>query len=349
MDRLRYAATVKRNNRITPRELKELLEEEMFDDLEPEQRLALITENLSEVLKPDILEDVVVKQKRPLKIYWGTATTGRPHCGYFVPIVKIAAFLRAGCNVKILLADIHGFLDNLKAPIELVQFRTEYYKYVIESLLRAVDVPIEKLEFVTGSSYQLTAKYTMDLYRLTSVVTEHDSKKAGAEVVKQVDNPTLSGLIYPLMQALDEEHLDVDAQFGGVDQRKIFILAAEQLPRVGYKERAHLMNPMVPGLAGGKMSSSEPDSKIDVLDEPEIVRRKVKKAHAIPKEVEGNGLISFVEYVLLPVSSLKRGGPGEFLVEKKDHEPLVYTDIDKLKEDYADDVVSMSCESARPR
>jgi len=45
--------------------------------------------------------------------------------------------------------------------------------------------------------------------------------------VKQVDNPTLSGLIYPLLQALDEEALDVHAQFGGVDQRKIFTLATE--------------------------------------------------------------------------------------------------------------------------
>lgn len=90
---------------------------------------------------------------------------------------------------------------------------------------------------------------------MSTVVTEHDAKKAGAEVVKQVTSPLLSGLVYPLMQALDEEHLGVDAQFGGVDQRKIFTLAAEQLPGVGFRERAHLMNPMVPGLAGGLVLS----------------------------------------------------------------------------------------------
>ena len=99
------------------------------------------------------------------------------------------------------------------------------------------------------------------------------------------------------------------------------------------------MNPMVPGLAGGKMSSSDPDSKIDVLDPPEIVKRKLKKAHAAPKEVEDNGVISFVEYVLLPVSSLKQGGSGRFVVERKHEEPLVYTNVKKLKEDYAADVV----------
>lgn len=250
--------------------------------------------------------------------------------------------------MKILLADIHGFLDNLKAPIELVAHRASYYRLVITSLLHALAIPTSSLEFILGSSYQLTPAYTMDLFRLSSVVTEHDAKKAGAEVVKQVENATLSGLLYPLMQALDEEHLHVDAQFGGVDQRKIFALATETLPKIGYRERAHLMNPMVPGLAGGKMSSSEPDSKIDVLDAADVVTRKLKKAHAAPKEIEGNGLISFVEYVLLPVSSLKNNGEPKFVVERRPKkqdeaempESLVYTSIAHLKSDYASDVLT---------
>lgn len=39
--------------------------------MSPQDKLALIKENLQEVLKPEILEDVVVKQNRPLVIYWG--------------------------------------------------------------------------------------------------------------------------------------------------------------------------------------------------------------------------------------------------------------------------------------
>ncbi|KAL8727768.1 MAG: hypothetical protein Q9166_005823 [cf. Caloplaca sp. 2 TL-2023] len=312
----------------------------MAQSMSAEDKLALIYENLHEKLKEEIIENVIVKQNRPLKIYWGTATTGRPHCGYFVPMVKIAHFLRAGCTVKILLADIHGFLDNLKAPIELVKFRAEYYRFVITSLLKSLNVPIDRLEVVLGSSYQLSAEYAMDLFRLSSVVTEHDSKKAGAEVVKQVANPTLSGLIYPLMQTLDEQYLDVDVQFGGVDQRKIFTLATESLPKINYKERAHLMNPMVPGLSGGKMSASDSDSKIDLLDGPDIVEKKLKKSHCAPKEVEGNGIIGFVEFVLLPVDRLKSGGKGKFVVERRnleDGEPLVYEDIATLKADYKAD------------
>ena len=109
------------------------------------------------------------------------------------------------------------------------------------------------------------------------------------------------------MQCLDEQYLGVDAQFGGVDQRRIFVLAQEALPKIGYKERAHLMNSMVPGLGGkkaetkhlvlltkilgGKMSSSDPDSKIDFLDGPDVVKKRLKKSFAEPKQVEGNGII----------------------------------------------------------
>ena len=65
------------------------------------------------------------------------------------------------------------------------------------------------------------------------------------------------------------------------------------------------MNAMVPGLAGGKMSSSDPDSKIDFLDPPDAVRRKIKKAFCEEGNVEDNGVLSFVEAVLIPISELR--------------------------------------------
>ena len=93
----------------------------------------------------------------------------------------------------------------------------------------------------------------------------HDTHKAASEVVKQGDNPKLAGLIYPVMQALDEEYLKVDAQFGGLDQRKLLMFARENLPKIGYKRRIEIMTPMLPGLAGNKMSASDSKSKIDLF------------------------------------------------------------------------------------
>jgi tyrosyl-tRNA synthetase len=65
------------------------------------------------------------------------------------------------------------------------------------------------------------------------------------------------------------------------------------------------MNTMLPGLTGGKMSSSEPDSKIDFLDPPEAIKRKIKKAFCEEGNVEENGILAFIEHVLIPVSQLR--------------------------------------------
>jgi len=244
-------------------------------------------------------------------------------------------------SLLVLLADLHGYLDNMKAPLELVEHRAKYYERIIKSLLRAVGVDISRLEFVLGSSYQLGKEYTMDRFKLEGVTRISVAQKAGAEVVKQTDDPTLGGLIYPLMQALDEQYLDVDAQFGGVDQRKIFTFAIENLPRIGYKTRAHLMNTMVPGLGEAiKMSASDPDSKIDLLDGEKAVEKKLKKAVCAPTKVEGNGVIAFVEHVIFRATALKNGGTPKFVVERRDAEPLVYSDIEKLRADYQADIVS---------
>ncbi|RAO66302.1 uncharacterized protein BHQ10_002314 [Talaromyces amestolkiae] len=306
-------------------------------DATAQARFNLIRENLDEVLNPEIVEAILAEGRNP-RIYWGTATTGRPHTGYFTPAIKIAQLLAAGCEVVILLADVHAFLDSMKAPLELVENRVKYYEKVIRAILEAVGVSTEKLEFVLGSSYQRNSDYVMDVYRLAALTTEHDARKAGAEIVKQSNNAPLSGLLYPILQVLDEEYLKVDAELGGVDQRKLFTAATEWLPKLGYRKRAHLVTPMVAGLNGGKMSSSDPDSKIDLLDPPEAVAKKVRKSEAIPRTIESNGVIALVEYVLLPAAKLN--GKNEFRVERRDAEPLIYTDIQQLKDDYMNDVLT---------
>jgi len=65
------------------------------------------------------------------------------------------------------------------------------------------------------------------------------------------------------------------------------------------------MNAMVPGLAGGKMSASDPNSKIDFLDTPEIIRKKLKSAFCEEGNTQENGVLSFVEAVLIPISQLR--------------------------------------------
>ncbi|KAJ1553709.1 Tyrosine--tRNA ligase, cytoplasmic [Cladochytrium tenue] len=280
----------------------------------PNDKYNLIVRNLQEVIGEEDMRATLAQ--RDLNIYWGTATTGKPHIGYFVPVTKVADFLKAGCHVTILFADLHAYLDNMKAPWELLRLRVKYYEAVIKAMLEVAGVPIDKLRFVVGTSYQLSEKYTLDVYRLLALVTEHDAKKAGAEVVKQVESPLMSGLVYPLLQALDEEYLGVDVQFGGVDQRKIFTFAQTYLPVLGYKKRAHLMNPMLGGLTGSKMSSSDPESKIDLLDEPKAVKKKLGRAFCEEGNVDDNPILSFLKIVVFPILSLMRPDAPSFVIRR---------------------------------
>lgn len=265
----------------------------------------LITRNLQEVLGAESVKDILTTP-RNLSIYWGTATTGKPHIAYFLPLLKIKDFIDAGCKVKILLADIHGFLDNAKAPIELLSLRTLYYEKLIRLMLDSIGVNCDDtVEFVRGSSFQKSESYVTDLYRMATVTSERDAKKAGSEVVKQVSNPSLSSLLYPGMQALDEEYMDVDVQFGGVDQRKIFTFAMKYLPLIGYRKRAHFMNQMIDGLtSSGKMSSSDAYNKIDMIDSADNIRAKIRKSYCAEGN-SNNGLFKLLQHVICPILKIK--------------------------------------------
>ena len=54
--------------------------------------------------------------------------------------------------------------------------------------------------------------------RFHSLTTVKAAEHAGADVVKQSESPLMTSMLYPGLQALDEQYLDVDFQFGGVDQ-----------------------------------------------------------------------------------------------------------------------------------
>lgn len=268
-------------------------------ELTVEEKLALIKRNLQEVIGEEQLTELL-KSKKEISVYWGTMPTGSISIAYFFPMMKVADFLKAGIRVKILLADLHAALDSV--PWEILEKRYAYYERMITLLLKTIGVDTSKLEFVKGSELQLKKEYFHDLLKLSTMTTLNDAKHAAAEVVKLGDNPKLSGMIYPLMQALDEEYLKVDAQFGGVDQRKIMVYAREYLPKIGYKARIELMNPMIRGLVGVKMSSSMPNTKIDTLEEEAEVIKKLNKAECVEGDPE-NGVMALLRYLIFVLKS----------------------------------------------
>ena len=299
--------------------------------MEINEKIGLIKRNTEEIITEEELRLLLKKKKIP-SVYLGTAITGKPHVGYFLWVIKLADFLKAGFKVKLLLADIHGSLDNTQW--NLLEKRYEYYNIVIPAMFEAIGVDLNNFEIVKGSDFQLDKKYVFDVLKMSTFTSLHDCKKASSEVVKQTDNPKLSGLIYPIMQSLDEQYLNVDIQYGGIDQRKILMFAREYLPKVGYEKRVEIMTPLIPGLTvGGKMSASKEDSKIDLLDSEEEVKNKLNNAFCPEGIIEGNGVLAFCKYVLMV---LKQDKNEEFVIKRPEKfgGNIKYRTYEELEKDY---------------
>ena len=292
------------------------------------KRIELIKRNTEEILGEEELTKLLKEKKNPV-VYLGTAITGTPHVAYFVWVLKLADFLKAGFKVKVLLADLHGSLDN--CPWVDLEKRYAYYERVIPLMFKVVGVDIKNLEIVKGSEFQLKPEYSFDILRMSTLVSVHDCKKAASEVVKLGDNPKLGGIIYPIMQALDEHYLGADVQYAGTDQRKIMTFARENLPKLNYRPRIEVMTPMIPGLIGKKMSASVEKSKVDLLDSEENVKEKIKNAEFIEGNPD-NGIMAFLKSVLMVMKEDK----NEKFVVKRDKKfggEVIYKKYEDIEKD----------------
>lgn len=114
------------------------------------------------------------------------------------------------------------------------------------------------------------------------------------------------------------------------------------------------MNKMVPGLAGGKMSSSDPNSKIDFFDSPSLVESKLAAAHCEEGILTGNGIIAFVRNVIVPIGELlktqgrsaDRSWAGEdsavFTIEKEDGVFCHYDTLESLEKEFEEKQIKSS-------
>lgn len=226
-------------------------------------------------------------------------------------MMKIRDLLCAGCHVIILITDLHAFLDNMKSPLEKIAFRSTYYQEMIKSMLDSLGISPDHphLTFIKGSSYQLMPDFTMDMYKLKNITRISNAQKTSAEVIKHEDDPFMTSLDYPLMQALDEKYLDADGELGGIDQRRIFMYSRDYMTRIGYDKKCfYLMNSIIPSLStvslNGKilkMSSSESAGKIDLLDNPKQIEKVIKKTYCLPGNIDDNTLLMLLKSLIFPI------------------------------------------------
>eukprot|EP00923_Selenidium_pygospionis_P035965 GHVN01063097.1.p1 GENE.GHVN01063097.1~~GHVN01063097.1.p1 ORF type:complete len:273 (+),score=23.62 GHVN01063097.1:55-819(+) len=222
-------------------------------------------------------------------------------------------------------------LDSEKSKREELTEKVEMYKTIIFGVLGQF-VSIERLQIVVGSDFQQSPEYIMNVYELCSKTSLNAALRAGSEVVKQCDTKMLSSLLYPVLQVVDEIALNVDAQFGGVDQRKVFTYAQDYLPRIGKPKQIHLVSRMINSITGGKMSSSS-NNKISFFDAETEIRSKVLKAYCPQKVKENNWALEFCESVIFEVVH-RLNKP--FVIPRKNKESLSFDEYAILETAFMD-------------
>lgn len=294
-------------------------------------RVDLVTRHTAEVVTEEELEELLAAESP--SAYIGYAPTGEMHIGHFTTMRKLADLVAADIDVTVLIADLHAHLDDEKSPFDLLAARSEYYQVTIEGMIEAAGGDPDDVTFVRGMDFQLDEEYTLDLYRMAAETTLARTQRAASEVVRESESPKLGGLLYPLMQSLDVRALEADIAYGGIDQRGIYMLARELLPDFGWREPICLFAPLLSGLSGGKMSASDETSKVNLSDSPETVQEKIDAAYCPMGEVEDNGVLEYVRYLVFPVLD-ERG--ESFVVERPEEYggDLTYDSYEALEADF---------------
>jgi tyrosyl-tRNA synthetase len=276
------------------------------------------TRNTVEVITDDDLRTLLAKPQK--KVYAGYEPSGEIHLGHLVTINKLVDLQTAGFEVTVLLADLHAFL-NRKGTMEKIGELAEYNKRCFEGL------GLKNVKYVLGSDLQLNRDYELLVLQLSQQITLNRATRSMDEVGRQMDHPTVSQMVYPIMQMADIAMLGVDAAVGGIDQRKIHMLAREHLISFGYKAPVCIHTPILNGLDGKKMSSSQ-GNYISVADTEEEILRKCQKAFC-PPEIPENPVLQIFQYHIfprLPSITIKR--PEKFGGDR------TFTDYKELESSY---------------
>ncbi|ODR83343.1 tyrosine--tRNA ligase [Haladaptatus sp. W1] len=258
----------------------------------------LISRNAEElVTKAEVRE--LAEDPEGKRAYVGYEPSGVLHIGHMLTANKLIDLQEAGFEVVILLADVHAYLND-KGSFEEIRETAEKMK---EQFI-AYGLDEENTEFRFGSEFQMDDDYVLDLHALELETTLNRASRAMSEI-QSGDSTKVSQAVYPLMQSLDIEYLDLDLAIGGMEQRKVHMLARDTLPSIGYESPTCLHTPLIAELSSGegKMSSSK-GVTISMEDSTEDIEEKVNGAFCPPtRDPDGdleNPVLQIFEYHVFP-------------------------------------------------
>lgn len=250
-------------------------------------KLELVRQNTLEIITNEELQEKIKGERTTA--YIGFEPSGKIHLGHAITIKKMIDLENAGFKVKILLADLHAYLNG-KGSLEDIKDISEYNMRCFRALGLS-----DEAEFILGSSFQAQKEYTYKIYELALYTTLSRAKRSMAQITRDSKDHKVGEVIYPLMQVVDMMFLDADLAVGGMEQRKIHMLARENLPRIGFEAPVCIHTPLLHGTDGSEKMSSSKENFIAIDDTPEDIKRKIKKSFCPSGQIEDNPILEIAE------------------------------------------------------
>jgi tyrosyl-tRNA synthetase len=314
--------------------------------LSMEERVALIKEVGEEVIDVDELREMIkwkTENNQPINAYDGFEPSGNIHIAQgLLRAINVNKITKAGIKFKFLIADWHAaankkFNGNLKIIKKVGDFFIELWK--------VCGMDLDNVEFLYASDFTKDPKY-WELVLKIAINTTLNRVKRCTQIMGRKESETLyaSQILYPLMQTADIFYIPADICQLGLDQRKVNMLARETANDLNKPKPIAVHHHMLLGLTKPpdtelsgidraielKMSKSNPDSAIFMLDSPKDVKRKINKAYCPPNEINENPILEYCKYIIFElVESFKIERPEKYGGN------IEYFKYEDLERDYA--------------
>ena len=188
-----------------------------------------VTRNTVEVVTDQELRALI---DSPVKrVYTGYEPSGEIHLGHMVTVNKLIDMQKAGFEVTVLIADLHAFL-NRKGTMEEIREIAEYNRRCFEGL------GLLGAKYVLGSDVQLAPEYELNVLKLSQAITLNRARRSMDEVGRQMENPTVSQMVYPIMQMVDIATLGWTPPSAGSTSERFTCSHGNTFPQSGIRRRS---------------------------------------------------------------------------------------------------------------
>lgn len=238
----------------------------------------LLTRGVDEVIGEENLRKRMLAGER-LRVKLGIdPTSPKLHLGRSIPLLKLRDFQKLGHQVVFIIGDFTGVIGDTsdkdsERPMLARDVIATNMKTYREQAGKILD--LSKCEVRYNSDWLKTPGYQeigeqSDNFSLSEFLSR-DLIKRRMEEGKRV---SMRELLYPLMQGYDSVMVKSDVELGGTDQRFNLLAGRTLQEHYGQKPQAVIMNPLVEGTDGRKMSSSWGNT-IDLIEEPNEMFGKI--------------------------------------------------------------------------